>query len=236
MLGTYYPFTLPTTCTGKVLFDGRDWVSELPPPKAATIQDVWISLGPTATSAGWVGPGAVGFKPYAGQPLSCGPPTPTKKSVTPKLLVNHTPPIPSYCSITTVTTTGTITRAINVAYDQCIADHSPSEAEIWTTTGTEMTPAQVVAQVMSRDGPPGSVPTAVYVYKTTYAGAGKLFETGDRPTVTPKAPAYLVTTHWSTGRVATSVIDAISGTGTTGCSGCDIVQPDGKVIKTPANH
>lgn len=65
---------------------------------------------------------------------------------------------------------------------------------------------------------------------------GEADDTGNNPVIAPSTPAYIVTTHWSTGSVDTTLVDAISGEGTTGCTGCDIVQPDGTVIKTPAIH
>ena len=31
--GQFYSYTVPGTCTGPLTFDGKQWVSELPPPK-----------------------------------------------------------------------------------------------------------------------------------------------------------------------------------------------------------
>jgi hypothetical protein len=69
----YYAFTLPGTCNGLIVFDGRRWVSELPPPTPVPDLDVWMRLTSTGT-VGFIGPkGAVGFVPYTGQTLAgCG--------------------------------------------------------------------------------------------------------------------------------------------------------------------
>ena len=66
----YYAFTMPGTCSGLVTFDGRRWVSELPPPSPAPDVYVWIRLG-AGGSVRWISPsGAVSLTPYVGQPLS----------------------------------------------------------------------------------------------------------------------------------------------------------------------
>ena len=143
--------------------------------------------------------------------------------------------IPSYCTLRGLLATVSRTAAIS----RCEATHQQfvvQAHEIWPTTGTQMTPTQIVAKFMAEAGRPGTAPTAVYDYKTTFGGAGKLMTTGNNPVIAPSTPAYIVTTHWSTGSVDTTLVDAISGEGTTGCTGCDIVQPDGTVIKTPAIH
>jgi hypothetical protein len=69
----YYAYTEPGTCSGLIFFDGKRWVSELPPPTPAPDSYVWIGLGTNGT-LGWISPnGAVGFQPYVGQPLkACG--------------------------------------------------------------------------------------------------------------------------------------------------------------------
>jgi hypothetical protein len=68
--GQYYAYTMPGTCSGLATFDGRQWVSELPPPSATAVFYVWMRLDPTG-SAGWISPsGAVGLAPYVGQALS----------------------------------------------------------------------------------------------------------------------------------------------------------------------
>lgn len=67
--GRYYAYTMPGTCSGLITFDGKQWVSELPPPNAVPNFYVWIRLG-TNSSMGWISPdGAVGFQPYVGQAL-----------------------------------------------------------------------------------------------------------------------------------------------------------------------
>jgi hypothetical protein len=68
--GQYYTYTMPGTCSGLVTFDGKQWVSELPPPSPTADFFVWMRLDPTG-SAGWISPsGTVGLAPYAGQTLS----------------------------------------------------------------------------------------------------------------------------------------------------------------------
>jgi hypothetical protein len=67
--GHYYAYTMPGSCSGLVLFDGRRWVSELPPPTPVPAFDVWMRLT-SGGVLGWISPrGAVGFRPYTGQPL-----------------------------------------------------------------------------------------------------------------------------------------------------------------------
>jgi len=66
----YYAYTMPGTCDGLVTFDGKRWVSELPPPSPSPEFSVWIRLG-AGGSVGWISPsGAVGLTPYVGQTLS----------------------------------------------------------------------------------------------------------------------------------------------------------------------
>jgi hypothetical protein len=71
--GRYYAYTLPGTCDGLIVFDGRRWVSELPPPTPQPDRDVWMTLT-LGTRPNWISPaGAVSFLPYAGQTLpTCG--------------------------------------------------------------------------------------------------------------------------------------------------------------------
>jgi hypothetical protein len=70
--GRYYAYTMPGTCSGLITFDGKQWVSELPPPTVEPDSYVWMNLGANGT-LGWISPnGAVGFEPYVGQTLkSC---------------------------------------------------------------------------------------------------------------------------------------------------------------------
>ena len=66
----YYPYTLPTNCSGYVYLDGRYWQQELYEPNQPT-QNVWIVVGDNG--AGWVGPGGVGLIPAPpGSPPPCG--------------------------------------------------------------------------------------------------------------------------------------------------------------------
>jgi hypothetical protein len=68
--GRYYDYMLPGTCEGLVDFDGRQWVSELPPPNAEPPMNVWMRLSSNG-EVGFIAPtGAVGFMPYSGQPLA----------------------------------------------------------------------------------------------------------------------------------------------------------------------
>jgi hypothetical protein len=71
--GRYYAYTEPGTCSGLIVFDGKRWVSELPPPVPGPDSYGWISLGTNGTLR-WNSPnGSVGFQPYAGQALKvCG--------------------------------------------------------------------------------------------------------------------------------------------------------------------
>lgn len=66
----YYAYTMPGTCSGLIIFDGRQWVAELTPPTRVPGADVWMQI--TAGGAvGWISPtGSVGFQPYTGQPLA----------------------------------------------------------------------------------------------------------------------------------------------------------------------
>jgi hypothetical protein len=69
VLGRYYSYTMPGSCDGLTIFDGRRWVSELPPSSPVADFDVWIALT-TSDTAVWISPkGSVGLQPYAGQPL-----------------------------------------------------------------------------------------------------------------------------------------------------------------------
>jgi len=70
IVGKYYAYTLPgydpaPGCNGLIYFDGRRWLSELPPPDTeppAAAQYVWMALQADGR-VGLIGPGAVGFDP-----------------------------------------------------------------------------------------------------------------------------------------------------------------------------
>jgi hypothetical protein len=50
-------------------FDGRQWVSEMPPPNPVPAFDVWIQLSANG-SVRWIAPtGSVGLVPYRDQAL-----------------------------------------------------------------------------------------------------------------------------------------------------------------------
>jgi hypothetical protein len=80
-VGRYYAYTMPGTCDGLIIFDGKRWVSELPPVYPVPDFDVWLALG-TDGVLRFIGPlGQVSFTPYTGQSLNqCStagpPPTP----------------------------------------------------------------------------------------------------------------------------------------------------------------
>lgn len=66
----FYPYTVPGTCSGLMTFDGRQWVSELPPPNPVPAFDVWIQLSANG-SVRWIAPtGSVGLELYVGQALA----------------------------------------------------------------------------------------------------------------------------------------------------------------------
>jgi hypothetical protein len=73
-IGRYYAFTVPLTCDGLVIFDGRRWYSQAPPPPQAVggpALPVWMRLS-DAKSARFIGPsGSVGFDLATGQPTVC---------------------------------------------------------------------------------------------------------------------------------------------------------------------
>lgn len=73
VVGRYYTYTLPGRCDGRIVFDGRLWDSELPPPTNGPDQYVWMRLDASG-GLGFISPeGAVGFTPDTGQPPpSCG--------------------------------------------------------------------------------------------------------------------------------------------------------------------
>jgi hypothetical protein len=68
--GRFYAYTVPGTCSGLLDFDGKQWVSELPPPNPVPAFDVWIQLSADG-SVRWIAPtGSAGLIPYTGQTLT----------------------------------------------------------------------------------------------------------------------------------------------------------------------
>ena len=79
VVGRYYAYTLPGRCDGRLILNGRHWISELPPPTPVPDMDVWVSVGPGDRHAGFISPnGAVGFDLDHGQatPVCSKPPSP----------------------------------------------------------------------------------------------------------------------------------------------------------------
>jgi hypothetical protein len=70
----YYPYTLPSNCSGELYFDGRWWQQGLYEPDSGTT-NVWILLN-GQNGAGWTGPGAVGLQPAPPPPATCPSTTP----------------------------------------------------------------------------------------------------------------------------------------------------------------
>lgn len=69
-IGEYYAYTVPGTCDGLIVFDGRRWVSELPPTTPVPDFYVWMRLSANGTLR-FTGPaGSISFTPYTGQPLN----------------------------------------------------------------------------------------------------------------------------------------------------------------------
>jgi hypothetical protein len=73
--GTYYPYTLPVRCDGRITFDGRQWESELPPVANGPDLWVWMRLGPGGQLR-FVSPdGTIGFTLDRGHTSpTCGTP------------------------------------------------------------------------------------------------------------------------------------------------------------------
>jgi hypothetical protein len=64
----YYEYTLPGRCDGKLILDGRRWLSMLPPTTNGPSMNVWVSVYHGSKSAGFISPaGAVGFDLDTGQ-------------------------------------------------------------------------------------------------------------------------------------------------------------------------
>ena len=69
--GHYYAYTLPGDC-GVIYLDGRLWVTTLSLDRAVPDLYVWFAIH-SAGWAGWIGPGAVGYKPETETPPTCAP-------------------------------------------------------------------------------------------------------------------------------------------------------------------
>jgi len=77
IVGRHYAYTLPGACDGRLILDGRHWLSELPPPTVVPDMYVWVSVGPDDQHAGFISPnGSVGFDIDRGQsvPVCSEPP------------------------------------------------------------------------------------------------------------------------------------------------------------------
>jgi hypothetical protein len=68
VVGTYYAYTLPVRCDGRITFDGRRWDSELPPPANGAEVWVWMRLEPGGHLRFVAPNGTVGFNPDRGKP------------------------------------------------------------------------------------------------------------------------------------------------------------------------
>ncbi len=112
--GQYYPYSLPIRCGGQIIFDGKLWDSELPPPMNGPPMDVWMTINASATEVSFIAPtGAVAFDPDHGQPLPpCRtPPTPAPPAFSP------TVPTPPATTPSTTTTTSVTSNAPTPAPD-----------------------------------------------------------------------------------------------------------------------
>jgi hypothetical protein len=69
VVGTYYRYTLPVRCDGRIRFDGRRWYSELPPVTNGPDLWVWMRLGPGGHLRFVAPDGTVGFTPDSGKPV-----------------------------------------------------------------------------------------------------------------------------------------------------------------------
>jgi hypothetical protein len=77
-VGQYYAYTVPGTCDGLMIFDGKRWVSLIAPSYPVPDFHMWLALGADGVLRA-IGPrGQFSFAPYTGQPLTqcsaSGPP------------------------------------------------------------------------------------------------------------------------------------------------------------------
>jgi hypothetical protein len=69
--GTEYAYSLPGRCDGRLILDGRQWRSELPPDHPVHDLYGWVSISADRRHAGWFGPqGALGIDLDTGQPVN----------------------------------------------------------------------------------------------------------------------------------------------------------------------
>ncbi len=139
----------------------------------------------------------------------------------------------------------------------CESSHSALEAQakaMWPTDGTTInaSSAQQVADGAVESATRATAGTnsiarphvvAAYEQRATYSEAGRYME-ATNPFVAPSTPVWIVTTRWSSSfdvsvglrastvsqpPYTTTIIDAVSGKPIDSCSGCDVVQPDGRM-------
>jgi len=68
--GRLYAYSLPGSCDGRVIIDGKVWRSELPPDHTVPALYGWVRVSADDDHAGWFGPqGALGIDPDPGQPI-----------------------------------------------------------------------------------------------------------------------------------------------------------------------
>jgi len=70
-VGTYYAYTVPGACQARIVFDGRDWWSELPDPGRPLY--VWMSVATDGTVSFIAPTGSVEFDATEQHPAqACG--------------------------------------------------------------------------------------------------------------------------------------------------------------------
>jgi hypothetical protein len=76
MLSSYYAYTVPGHCESRIIFDGKPWISELPPPATALALYVWMRLDPGGRLYFIAPAGSVAFDADTGQPAQPAQPDP----------------------------------------------------------------------------------------------------------------------------------------------------------------
>jgi hypothetical protein len=145
--GRYYAYTLPGHCDGRVFFDGKRWLSTMPPPFEVPAFHVWMGLDRSG-SVGWISPrGAVGFKPDAG-----GASAPCRETTRPTVPAKPT----TTTAPTATTTTGPVCH--NSYDDRCgpfrwdpQPDNEPLTVQVTTTTPTARAGEPVTFHVVVDD-------------------------------------------------------------------------------------